>query len=115
MRFAADENFNGLLYKGLRSRLPDLDIIRIQDTDQYGASDPDLLEWLAKENRILLTHDVQTIPEFAYKRVKAGLPMPGVIEVNQEIAFSQALDELQIVIGAGEPEDFANLVRYIPL
>ena len=59
MRFAADENFNGNLLKGIQSRLPDLDIVRVQDTPMSGSSDHDLLEWLTKENRILLTHDVQ--------------------------------------------------------
>lgn len=44
MRFAADENFNGPIYNGLRKRLPDLDIVRVQDTVMYQAPDPDLLE-----------------------------------------------------------------------
>lgn len=32
MRFATDENFDGRILSGLRVRLPDADIVRIQDT-----------------------------------------------------------------------------------
>jgi hypothetical protein len=40
MRFAADENFNGRILERLCQRFEDLDIVRIQDTDFYGAPDP---------------------------------------------------------------------------
>ena len=113
MRFAADENFNGDVLDGLRKRLPDVDIVRVQDTDMVGAPDPKLLEWLAGENRILLTHDVQTMPGYAYERVRAGLPMPGVIEVNDKLPVGLAIEELEVTIGAGNPEDFENRVYFV--
>lgn len=115
MRFAADENFNGRVLKGLLTRLPDLELVRVQDTVMVHASDPDLLDWLASENRILLTHDVETIPGFAYERVRAGLPFPGVIEVRMTVRMGQILDELEIILGAGKPEDFENIIRYVPM
>ena len=31
MRFAADENFDGRILQGLQTRLPDLDIVRVQE------------------------------------------------------------------------------------
>jgi predicted nuclease of predicted toxin-antitoxin system len=59
MRFAADENFNGTILDALRERLPDMDIIRVQDTDLFGMPDPSVLAWAAEEEHIVLTHDVQ--------------------------------------------------------
>jgi hypothetical protein len=115
MRFAADENFDGRIFDGLRERLPALEIVRVQDTIMYQAPDPQVLEWAAQEDRVLLTHDVQTLINDAYDRVKRGLPMPGVIEVHKDTPVGQAIDELEIMIGAGTPEDFINQVRYIPL
>ena len=113
MRFAADENFNGPLLKKLIARIPGLDVIRIQDTDRVGSPDHELLEWLAEVDRILLTHDVQTIPKFAYQRIQAGLPMPGIIEVNQNATYNDILNDLEIILQAGQPEDFNNKVIYI--
>jgi predicted nuclease of predicted toxin-antitoxin system len=115
MRFLADENFNGPVLRGLQRVLPDVDIIRVQDTEMYGASDPELLEWAAQENCILLTHDVQTVTGFAYERVQQGLPMPGIIEVRLTKGIGGTIDELSILIGAGIPADFENQVRYVPL
>jgi hypothetical protein len=51
MRFAADENFDGRILAGLRARLPDIDILRVQDTEKHQASDDTLLAWLADEGR----------------------------------------------------------------
>lgn len=115
MQFAADENFNGTLLGQLRHRLPDLDVIRVQDTPMYQSADPDLLAWAARENRILLTHDYRTIPGFAFMRVREELPMPGVILVREVVSMGILLDELELLIVAGKPEDFENTVKYIPL
>jgi predicted nuclease of predicted toxin-antitoxin system len=114
MRFAADENFDGRILKGLLERLPELDIVRVQDTDIYQAPDPKLLDWLASEGRILLTHDLRTMPDFVYKRLNVGKPVPGVIEVHVHTPIGAAIDELELMIGAGKPEDFENLICYIP-
>jgi hypothetical protein len=80
-----------------------------------GASDPELLAWLADEGRILLTHDVQTIPAFAYERVASQQPMLGVVIVRERVVISQIVDELAIMIEAGNPDDFENIVRFVPL
>lgn len=115
MRLAADENFDGRILQGLRARLPELDIVRVQDTEMYQSPDDKLLKWLADEGRILLTHDVQTMPQYVYERVTAGLPVLGVIEVHRDTPIGVAIDELEIMIGAGTPEDFENQVKYIPI
>lgn len=80
LKLAADENFNGKIIRGLLRRNPNIDIIRIQDTEIYQADDPIVLEWAAQEGRILLTHDARTISHYAGERVAAGLPMPGVFQ-----------------------------------
>lgn len=115
MRFAADENLDGRILSGLRARLPDLDIIRIQDTEMYRSADSALLEWLAREGRVLLTHDIRTMPRYVYERVRNGQPVPGVIAVHKDTPIGAVIDELEISIRAGTPEDFANQVQYIPI
>ncbi len=77
--------------------------------------DEELLAWLADEGLILLTHDVQTLVNGAYACVKEGLSVLGVIEVLQDARIGAAVDELEVVLGADTPEDFANQVKYIPL
>lgn len=53
MRLLTDENFNGAILRGLVRRLPELDIVRVQDVGLIHTDDPDILEWAANEGRIL--------------------------------------------------------------
>jgi hypothetical protein len=77
LRLVADENFNGAIVRGLLRAAPDLDIVTIQDIGLAGASDAEVLEWAASAGRLLLTHDVRTMPGFVRERVESGRPMPG--------------------------------------
>lgn len=115
MHFLADENFNNDLIRGLIQSDPNLDIIRVQDTEIYQADDPTVLAWAAKEEQILLTHDVRTMPRYVFERVQAGLTMPGIIEVRRDVSIREALDDLLVMIGAGHPVDFENQVRHVPM
>jgi predicted nuclease of predicted toxin-antitoxin system len=115
MRFLADENFHGKLLAGLCAAMPEIDVLRVQDTHHSGMPDPELLAWAAEQGRILLTHDVQTAAGYAYERVKAGLPMPGIIEVRTTQGLGAALDDLLLLIGASTPDEFENQVRYVPM
>ena len=81
LRLLADENLNNRIVRALRLREPSLDLVRVQDVGLRGADDPVVLDWAASEGRIVLTHDASTMTRYAYERVEAGNPMPGVIEV----------------------------------
>jgi predicted nuclease of predicted toxin-antitoxin system len=80
-----------------------------------GAEDPAVLAWAAENNRILLTHDRATMPDFAYARIVAGQPMPGAFVLNDRLPVRQAIDELLLVDAASEQGEWAGLVLYLPL
>lgn len=115
MRLLADENFHGDILRGLLRVEPKLDILRVQDTEVYQAPDPVVLEWAAKESRILLTHDVKTMTKAAYDRIRAGLPMPGLIEVRDDYPVGQAIDQILVALFASLPGELADQITYIPL
>ncbi len=56
LRFAVDEDFDNRIVRGLLRLLPTLDIARGQGVGLLGKRDPEILEWAASENRLLLTH-----------------------------------------------------------
>ena len=93
--------------------MPDLDIIRVQDAGLSGADDPDVLEWAAKEGRVLLTHDITTMAAFAYKRVRANQPMPGVLEVSRSLRIGPAIESILLVIAASFESEWQGQVRYL--
>lgn len=113
LRFLTDENFNGKIIRGLGRREPALDLLSVFDAGLATRDDPVVLEWAAGEGRIVLTHDVQTMAGFAYTRVNAGRPMPGVVEVAQELAVGKAIDAILLLALASFDGEYEGQVYYI--
>jgi predicted nuclease of predicted toxin-antitoxin system len=111
---AADENVHGAIIRGLRRRQPDIDLVRVQDVGLAHTPDPHILEWAATEGRILITEDVNTMVGFAWDRVKAGLPMPGVIVRGEGVTVHQAINDLLLAACCGAAEDFKDQVWFLP-
>ena len=112
---AADENFNNNIVRGLLHQTPGLDIVRVQDVGLRGSDDPIILEWAANEGRVLLTHDAATMSYFVYERVKAGKPMPGVIEVADDLPIGLVIDDLLLLAEYSDTEEWEGQVIYLPL
>ena len=115
LRLVSDENFNGDIVRGLLLRRPTLDLCRVQDVGLEEADDPTILEWAAANNRILLTHDRVTVPDFAYARVVTGKPMPGTFVVPDRMVVRQVIEELLLMDTCSEQAEWVGLVVYLPL
>lgn len=108
LRLAADENFNGDIVRGLLRRNPKLDIVRVQDVGLSGVDDPSVLEWVADQGRILVTHDVSTLAKHAFDRIAGGQRMPGVFEVRSVASVGQAIDDLILLAECSLEGDSKN-------
>jgi predicted nuclease of predicted toxin-antitoxin system len=115
IKLATDENFDGDILRGLLRRQPDLDVVRVQDVGLTETADEKILAWAAAEERVLLTHDRDTIPNFAYDRVRAGETVPGVFLVSDRMAKGKAIEELFLALQCLAPEECRNLVTYFPM
>src|SRR5262245_1763799 len=115
MRLLFDENFNHRILRGLRIRLPQLDAVIAQDTSLKGSDDPSLLSSAAEQSRIIVTHDVRTIPKFAYKRVSGGDQMPGVIVVPEAMPIGEAIENLLTLIECSDQKEYLNQVVHLPV
>lgn len=110
---AADENFHHAILRGLRHHHPVLDIVLIRDTIG-GADDDQVLEWAAGHGRVVLSHDVTTLGDAANQRVMAGLPMAGLILVNQPFDLGALVDDLAVVAYCSSPQEWENRTVYLP-
>ena len=87
----------GDVYKRqLLRRRSTLDIVRVQDTVLFGASDFVVLEWANQNGRVLLTHDVNTVTKIAYERLRVGEPTVGVIAVPQSVPIGQVIEDIPV-------------------
>lgn len=115
LRLAADENFNADVVRGLRRRFPNLDLVRIQDVGLSGADDPTVLAWAAREQRVLLTHDVTTLVGLALMRVTDGEPMTGVMAVASRAPVGTAIEDLALVAECSVDLEWDGRVLFLPL
>jgi predicted nuclease of predicted toxin-antitoxin system len=115
-RFLADQNFDNRIVRGLMRRAPGLlNLVRAQDVGLSTADDPRVLAWAAEAERLVLTHDVSTMADFAYERVAIGKRMPGVFEVPRSVAIGQAIEELMLIIECSVEGEWEGRVIYLPL
>jgi len=115
IKLVSDEKFDDDIVRGLLRRLPELQVVRVHDVDLKATPDPIILAWAAGEGRVLLTHDRDTVPDFAYDRVRAGESMPGVFLVSDHMQNGQAIEELFLALQCLTPEDCKDQVHYFPL
>ena len=114
MRFLADEDFDNRIFRGLLRRLPHLDLVRVQDTQVASGDDPMVLQWAATENRVVLTHDVNTMTYYFKQRIDKGLVSPGLLFVPQTLPIGLAIDELVLVAEYSHEGEYRNQMRFIP-
>ncbi len=115
MKLLSDENFHGDIVRGLFLREPNLDLVRIQDIGLRAVGDPAILDWAAANNRIVLTHDRATMPNFAYERLTRGEEMSGLFVVHDRMPIRQVIDELLLLVDCSQQSEWKGIVLYLPL
>jgi predicted nuclease of predicted toxin-antitoxin system len=116
LRLLADENVNQNLVRGVLRRRSQFDLVRAHVVGLSEATDPEILAWAAKEERVLLTHDVNTMTRFAIDRIKRGEPMAGVFIVHQESGvLSTIIDDLLLLDECSDTLEWSAQILYLPL
>ena len=113
LRFLADEGFHHAITHQLRER--GVDVITSQEAGLVRTPDPDILKWAAEQDRIVITNDVSTMPDHAYARMQAALPMPGVFVAQQSTGIGVIVEELHTIAACSLNREWDSQVRYIPL
>jgi hypothetical protein len=98
----------------LRS-IPNLDVVTAHQASLSQVPDPDLLEWAASNERVVLTHDRRTMPDHAADRVRTGIRMCGVVVVPLRIPLAQAIAELELIAMCSLEGEWENKVQFLPL
>lgn len=115
LKYAVDEDFNHEIVRGLTLKAPALDILTVQDVDLLEVHDREVLAWAAQEGRILLTHDVKTMPTYAAERLRAGQAMSGLILVPQLLPIGRAIDDLLLIAQCGREGEYEGMILRLPL
>src|SRR5690348_3612500 len=88
LRYLLDENARGGLWtaiirhNGLSSE--PIDVERVGDPVDLplGSQDPDILRWVEREGRVLVTFDHKSMPPFLWDHLHAGGHCPGMFLIR---------------------------------
>lgn len=121
LAYLLDEHLRGPLWRAIeahnRRTTPPLDVVRVGDADDLplGLSDPQILQWAERENRILVTYDRNTMPEHLASHLRTGAHSPGVFLLRRGSSISAVVGFLVLADAASDPQDWADRVEYLDL
>src|SRR5262245_17814211 len=114
VKFQADADLHQALVRVIVRREPAIDFQTAKAARLRGLSDPDVLAFAAREDRIIVSHDQSSMPihfaDFIMTEVS-----PGLIIVPQTVALSVAVEELILIWAASEAQEWVNRITFIPL
>lgn len=115
LRLASDADVHGDILRGLRRRLPDIDLVRVQDALPEGTPDLRILDWAAAESRVLITNDRNTMVGFAYQRAAAGEAVPGLVATTNQQSIGLAIDDIAVIAEYMPEEEIRDqVVVFLP-
>jgi hypothetical protein len=113
-RFQADEDLNAKIVARLLRREPSLDFQTAKAANLLGLADPDVLAIAARDRRILVSHDRETMPA-RFDRFVRTSTSPGLLIVSQRLDIREIIEQLLLIRAASEAEEWINQAGYLPL
>ena len=115
LRLLIDENVDHHILRGLKLCLPQLDYVLVKQIGMSGFPDLALLRWAAQENRVIVTHDINTMIPYAHHCLRIGEPIAGLIFVPEQLAIGHAISDLEIAVECLSQTEMMNQIEYLPL
>lgn len=115
IRYQADNDLDQRIVDAVARLAPESDFKTAPEAGFHtGTPDPEVLRVAAQDDRILVGHDLKTMPRHFGEFIKQNTS-PGVIIVRQEVTIRDAALWLHYFYEVGTPEDFINTIRIVSL
>ena len=114
IRFQADADLNQIILLATVRREPSIDF---QTADASGLAhrrDRDVLVMVAREGRMLVTHDQKTMPRHFGEFITTETS-PGLLVVPQHLAVTAVTEDLLLIWFTTEAEEWINRISFLPL
>lgn len=115
VRFLADADLNKAIVTGVVRREPSIDFQTAYAAGLRGMKDPDVLVLAAGQQRVLVSHDVSTIPAHFRNVRNEGKHSAGVFLIPQTLAVGTAIEELLVIWLASEASEWEDRLEWLPL
>ena len=120
LRFVLDENQRGPLWRAVirhnQAGSYPLDVVRVGDSLDLplGSTDPDILLWGEREDRILVSFDKTTMAGHLTSHLQAGHHSPGVFLLRRASRLPLIVDHLALVAHASDAWEWQDRIEFIP-
>ncbi len=91
-----------------------MDFLSAKEANLEGVPDADVLAIAAEQDRILVTHDRQTMPRHFGAFLMSGHSSPGVFLVSQQVSIGEVIEALVLIWAASDLSDWKNRIVNIP-
>jgi predicted nuclease of predicted toxin-antitoxin system len=119
LAYLLDENLRGLLWRRIqrhnaRGFYP-IDVTRVGDSPNLplSATDPEILIWAEREDRIIVSRDERTLAKHLAEHVGSGNNSPGIF-LARAVPLETLVDFLVCAAHASEAREWADQVTFIP-
>ncbi len=114
--YLSDENLSPRIKNAILRYNKDIDILRVGDENapSLGTSDPDILLFLERSKRTLVTDNRATMPNHAYAHLASGGHHWGILEVRPKTSAKELIDVLCLIWEASDAEEWIDQIQWIP-
>lgn len=116
-KYLLDENVAESLRKGLHAHYPNIVVWRIGDpaAPPIGTPDPDTLLWCETNGFSLVTNNRDSMPDHLQAHLALGRRVPGIFTLNPSMSIGETIEELALIWGASQPDEYADQITYLPV
>lgn len=110
VKFQADNDLDRTIVRGVLRRRP---LMSFQSQPLNEMDDLAVLSLAAQEDRILVSHDVSTMPR-AFAEYRRANHSPGVLLVPQDSALPDTIEQLLLIWELSEAAEWRDRICYLP-
>lgn len=116
IRFLIDEDTSHIIRDGLQQRQPEVEVRVIggEGAPLLGTKDEEILEFLEREECVLVSSNRSTMPVHLQAYLRKGGHIPGILLLRPGFSYRQIIDILELIWLASIPEDLQDQLTHIP-
>ncbi len=116
-RYLIDENISPQYRTQLLRHEPSLTVLAVGDegTPARSTSDPEILVWCEQHQFNLITNNRESMPQHLSDHRKKGGHVPAIFTINLTVPMGKIIEELLLIAGASDEDEYINEIKYLPL
>ena len=116
-RYLIDENISPKYRTQLLYHEPSLTVLVIGDegAPAKGTSDSEILMWCEQNQFSLITNNRESMPQHLSDHLSAGHHVPGIFTIKRRVPMGEIIDQLLLIAGASDTDEYIDQITYTPL